>query len=163
MFALADQYQKVHAKTVELERSLQAWHRSNETSRRLAEAPGIGTIVASALTASVTDPAVFSSGRGLAAWIGLVPKEDSTGGKCRLGPISKQGNRYLRCLLVTGAIVVIRSAKKTGFKNRPWLARLVEHRPIKVAAVVLASKIARIAWVIMARGERYREPVTLTA
>ena len=163
LIALAGQYQAVQAEITLLERSLNAWHRSNETSRRLAEVPGIGPLVATALTSSITDPLIFSSGRSMAAWIGLVPKEDSTGGKRRLGPISKQGNRYLRWMLVTGAMAVIRYAKKTGFKKRPWLARLVEHRPIKLAAVALANKIARIAWVIMARGERSKEPALRAA
>jgi transposase len=163
LVALADQYQAVQSEIATLERCLHAWHRANETSRRLAEIPGVGPLIATALTASVTDPTVFSSGRGLAAWIGLVPKEDSTGGKRRLGPISKQGNRYLRWMLVTGAMAVIRYDRKTGFKKRPWLARLVAHRPIKLAAVALANKIARIAWVIMARGERYREQAALAA
>ena len=163
LIALAEQYEAVQAEIAVLERRLQAWHRSNETSRRLAEIPGVGPLVATALVASVTDPTVFSCGRSLAAWIGLVPKEISSGGKQRLGPISKQGNRYLRWLLVSGAMAVIRYDKRTGFKKRPWLARLVEHRPIKVAAVALANKIARIAWVIMARGERYKEQLALAA
>jgi transposase len=155
--ALADQYQTVQMEIVRLERCLLAWHRSNETCRRLAEIPGIGPLIATALVASVPDATVFRSGRDLSAWIGLVPKQNSTGGKERLGPISKQGNRYLRWMLVTGALAVIRYAKMTGFKKRPWLARLVENRPIKVAAVALANRIARIAWVLMARGERYKE------
>jgi len=163
LVSLAEQYRTVLAEITVLERSLHAWHRSNPTSRRLAEIPGVGPLVATALTATVTDATVFSSGRSMAAWIGLVPKEDSTGGKRRLGPISKQGNRYLRWLLVTGAMAVIRYAKRTGYRKRPWLARLVEYRPIKLAAVALANRIARIAWVLMARGERYREPVAQAA
>lgn len=163
LIALAQQYEAVQVQIADLERHLHAWHRTNETSRRLAEVPGIGPLVATALVASVSDPTVFTCGRGLAAWIGLVPKEVSSGGKQRLGPISKQGNRYLRWLLVSGAMAVIRYEKKTGFRKRPWLARLVEHRPIKVAAVALANRIARIAWVILARGERYREPRALAA
>ena len=111
-----------------------AWHRSSEESRRLEEIPGVGPIVATALVAEVGDWKVFSSGRSLAAWIGLVPRQHSTGGKERLGRISKQGNRHLRWLLVAGAMAVIRYARQHGTK-RPWLARLMDRRPIKVAAV----------------------------
>ena len=98
----------------------------------------------------------FSSGRNLAAWIGLVPRQHSTGGKDRLGGISKQGNRYLRWLLVTGAMAVIRYARQHG-TQRLWLARLMERRALKVAAVALANKIARMAWAMMVRGERFEE------
>ena len=133
-----------------------------EESRRLEEIPGIGPIVATALVAEVGDWKAFSSGRSLAAWIGLVPKQHSTGGKDRLGRISKQGNRYLRWLLVTGAMAVIRYARQHGTK-RPWLARLMDRRPTKVAAVALANKIARIAWAMMVRGERFKEPMLLLA
>jgi transposase len=110
------------------------------------------------MAASVTDPAIFRSGRGLAAWIGLVPKQRSTGGKQRLGRISKQGDAYLRWLLVAGAMSVIRQAKRRGTSNVPWLDQLIASKPTKVAAVALANKMARIAWVLLMQGETYRKP-----
>jgi transposase len=161
--ALVTQLHLVKQQVLEADRRILAWHRSNETSRRLDSIPGVGPLVATALVASVSNPQAFKSGRDLAAWIGLVPKQNSSGGKERLGGISKHGNRYLRMLLTVGALAVIRYAETHGTAHRPWLARLLERRPAKVAAIALANKIARMAWVIMARGERYREPTLQTA
>jgi transposase len=154
--SLARQFVSLHGEIVAAERRIHAWHRSNEVSRRLETIPGIGPITASALAASVSDPSVFKSGRELAAWIGLVPRQNSTGGKHRLGRISKQGDQYLRWLLVAGAMSVIRHAKRRGTSHLPWLADIITRKPTKVAAVALANKNARIVWGVLMSGESYR-------
>jgi transposase len=138
------------------ERRIHAWHRSSEASRNLETIPGIGPIIASALVASVADPSIFRSGREMAAWIGLVSKQNSTGGRDRMGRISKQGDAYLRWLLVAGAMAVIRHGRKTGFRGNPWLAELIARKPVMVVAVALANKNARTAWALLARGGSYR-------
>ena len=161
--ALGVQLRALKAQILELDRSITAWHRSNETSRRLDEIPGVGPALATALVASVADPKAFRSGRDFSAWIGLVPKQYSSGGKDRLGSISKRGDRYLRSLFVAGALSVIRYAKIHGTKHQPWLTALLARRPTKVAAIALANKLARMAWAMMAKGERYKKPVALAA
>jgi transposase len=161
--ALGVQLQTLKAQILNFDRRIMAWHRSNATSKRLDEIPGVGPALATALVASVADPKAFRSGRDFSAWIGLVPKQHSSGGKDRLGSISKQGDRYLRSLFTAGALAVIRYAKIHGTKRRPWLTALLARRPTKVAAIALANKMARMAWALMAKGERYKEPVALAA
>jgi transposase len=132
-------------------------HRSNETSLRLATVPGIGTLTATLLNANVSDPKVFSSGREFAAWIGLVPRQHSTGGKAKLGKISKMGNRDLRRLLVVGAHAALYRIKsgKTQSPLAEWARGLLAKKPFKLVAVALANKMARIAWALMAGDDCY--------
>jgi len=158
LLALRDQLTLAKQQILEADRRILAWHRSSELSRRLDEIPGVGPLIATALVASIPDPQAFRSGRDLSAWIGLVPRQNSTGGKERLGHISKAGNRYLRKLLVVGALSVIKQAKQTGASRHAWLVALMARRSTKVAAIALANKIARIAWAMMVRGTRYQEP-----
>ena len=158
ILALAEQLVLIKRQILEMDRRITACHRASEVSRRLAEIPGVGPLLASALVAPVPNPKAFSSGRNLAAWIGLVPKQNSSGGKERLGGVTKQGNRYLRSMLTVGALAVIRYAQRHGTR-RPWLVQLLARRATKVAAVALANKMARMVWAIMAKGERYREPL----
>src|SRR6476619_2285796 len=161
--ALGAQLRMLKTQVLQFDRLIRAWHRSNEISMRLDEAPGVGPVLATAVVATVADPKAFRSGRNFSAWIGLVPKQHSSGGKNRLGNISKQGDRYLRGLFVAGALAVIRYAKVHGTKHRPWLTALLARRPTKVAAIALANKIARMVWAMMVKGERYKEPVALAA
>ena len=161
--ALGAQLRTLKAQILEFDRMITAWHRSDEVSRRLDDIPGVGPALATALVASIADPKAFRSGTDFSAWIGIVPKQYSSGGKDRLGTISKRGDRYLRGLFVAGALAVIRYAKIHGTTSRPWLTALLARRPTKVAAIALANKIARMAWAMMVRGESYREPVALAA
>ena len=159
---LADQLMLVNNQILEMDRRIMASARATDAGRRLMGIPGVGPLLASALVATIANPHDFRSGRNLAAWIGLVPKQSSSGGKERLGGITKQGNRYLRQMLVVGALAVIRYAERHGTR-RPWLVHLMTRRPTKVAAVALANKMARMVWAIMTSGEPYREPVLQAA
>jgi transposase len=161
--ALGSQLRRLKAQILEFDRRIMAWHRSNAASKRLDAIPGVGPALATALVASIADPKAFRSGRDFSAWVGLVPKQNSSGGQDKLGSISKQGDRYLRSLFTAGALAVIRYAKIHGTGHRPWLTGLLARRPTKVAAIALANKLARMAWAMMARNERYKEPAALTA
>ena len=145
-----------------IERRIIAQHRSDEASKRLRSIPGIGIVGATAIAATVPDPKVFRSGRDFAAWIGIVPRQDSTGGKQKLGPISKQGDQYLRRILVVGAHAVLKRARHQPEKY-PWVTRLLERRPFRVVAVAVANKMARVAWALLARGGSYRAPALAAA
>jgi transposase len=162
LIVLAAQLQALHTMIGSIERRIVVQHRANEASKRLECIHGIGVIGASAITATVNDPGAFRSGRDFAAWVGLVPRQDSTGGKQKLGPISKQGDRYLRRILVVGAISVLRRAKLNPEKY-PWLTQLLARRPFKVVAIALANKMARVAWALLARGGTYRVPALAAA
>ena len=145
---LACQLEQIETAVAALERQLLAWHKTNPVSQRLASIPGIGPIIATAIAATVADPKVFRSGREFAAWLGfLVPRQNSTGGKIRLGGITKRGNRYLRRLLINGASANLLRAKAT--KADPGVIGLRRRRPPLVVAVALANKTARIAWAVM--------------
>lgn len=152
---------EVEARETALEAKILAWHRASEVSQRLATIPGIGPITAAAIAATASDPTQFTSGRHFAAWIGLVPRQHSTGGKEQLGPISKRGGGYLRRLLVTGSQAVLRLMRARPASRTPRLTHRLERRPWNVVATALANKTVRIAWAVMARGETYRKRAAL--
>jgi transposase len=157
VIVLASQLEAMRTLIGSIEKRIKTQHRSNEVSQRVETIPGIGVLGATAIVATAADPKVFRSGRDFAAWIGLVPRQDSTGGKQKLGPISKQGDRYLRRILIVGAIAVLRRAQENPGKY-PWLTQLLARRPFKVVAVALANKMARTAWALMVHGGTYRAP-----
>ena len=163
LLALGHQLESIKCQISNFDAKIMAAHRNNELSRRLEAIPGVGPRVATALVASIADPKAFRSGRQMAAWIGLVPKQNSSGGREKLGGVTKAGDRYLRSMLMIGALSVIKRIKQLGYTHRPWLAELMARRPVKVAAIALANKIIRMVWAMMVRGEAYREPVALAA
>jgi transposase len=155
---LADQALSLHGQLGEIEREIRAWQKENDLAKRLATIPGIGPIGASALAATVTDPHQFSSGRQFAAWLGLTPLQNSSGGKERLGRISKMGDQYVRKILVIGMTAIVRFARSRPDLYDPWVAALIARKPGRLASVALANKAARVAWAIMTRGGTYRKP-----
>ena len=160
--ALGAQLRRLKEQILEFDRMIMAWHRSHEASKRLDVIAGVGPILATLLSPVLLTPRPFAqaaTSRPGLDWC----RSNSSGGKDRLGSISKQGDRYLRSLFMAGALAVIRYAKIHGAKHRPWLTALLARRPTKVAAIALANKMARMVWVLMARGERYKEPVALAA
>ena len=156
LLALGTQLDGLAAELRTIERQLMAWHRQSAASQRLETIPGVGIITATALAASVPDPTVFKSGRQFAAWLGLVPRQNSSGGKDRLGHISKMGNGYLRRLLVVGATSVTRRAPTNDTRTGAWVRSLLERKPVRLVTVAIANKTARTAWALLAKGECYR-------
>lgn len=155
---LAHQIGALQAQLAALEKELLAWHRSNELSQRLATIPGVGIISASALAASVTEPERFRSGRQFAASLGLTPLQNSSGGKERMGRISRMGDRYLRRLLVVGMTSLVRRARTAPASVDPRICAMLERRPARVVTVAAANRTARVAWAIMTKGGTYRKP-----
>lgn len=159
---LGQQIEVLDTRIREIDAKMAAVHKADKISQRLATIPGVGPITALTLAIEV-DPGAFQSGRHLAAWAGLTPKEYSTGGRQRMGGISRAGHERLRTLLVTGATSVIRAAMRSGNGlMTDWLRALLQRKPRKVAAVALANKMARVAWALMTRGGTYRRPTVAT-
>jgi transposase len=161
MTLVADQLADLQRRLRDIERAILHWHRHNEASRRLASIPGVGPITASAVVATIGSVANFKSARHFAAFLGLTPKEHSTGGRPRLGRISKQGDAYIRRLLILGGTALVRYAR--GPAATGWATRLLQRRPTRVVTVALANKTARTIWALLARGGIYRQPVARAA
>jgi transposase len=162
LHGLVEQMRVIGLEITKAEQRIMAWHRASEASQRLASIPGIGPITASAIAAAVPEATLFRSGRQFAAWLGLTPRPHSSGGKQRLGGISKQGDSYIRRLLVIGATAVIRCARRDN-ASKSWAARLLQRKPARVVSVALANKTARIAWAILAHNQSYTAPATAPA
>ncbi|MCK0172073.1 IS110 family transposase [Aliiroseovarius sp. S1123] len=158
LLALGKQLENLADEIRKIERKLLVWHRQTHASQCLETIPGVGFITATALAASVPDPSVFKSGRQFAAWLGLVPRQNSSGGKDRLGRISKMGNGYLRRLLVVGATSVTRRAATIDTRTGVWVRSLLERKPTRLVTVAIANKTARTAWALLAKKESYNAP-----
>lgn len=155
MIPLVDELKRVQLEILKSDRRIAKVHKANALSKRLETIPGVGPVTATRVIAEVADPASFKSGRAFSAWVGLVPKQHSSGGRDRLGRITKTGNPALRRLLVAGAMSMIIRARQVGFTRHPWLVRLLERKPTKVVAIALANKIARMIWALMMNNEPF--------
>ena len=153
---LSQQALDIHVRLRQIDRDLLVWQRGNDVARRLMTIPGIGPVGATALAASVTDPHQFRWGRQFGAWLGLTPLQKSSGGKERLGRITKMGDKYPRKLLIVGMTSLVRRTKSSPGTIDPRLANLLARKPVRVATVAMANKTARTIWAIMTRGETYR-------
>jgi transposase len=162
LLVLARQWEALDMAERKLERQIRQAAAADDDARRLMQVPGVGPIIASAVVAKVPDPSLFRSGRGFAAWIGLTGRDHGSGGKSRPGPISKQGDRMLRAMLINGASAYLRQARRRGITD-PWLRGLLARRPYKVVLVALAAKTARIIWAMLAKGQPYRNRASLPA
>ena len=162
MKILADQLRAVDAHVLAIDKQIEAWQRESAAAQALKTIPGIGALISAALAAHVPDPSIFRSGRDFAAWLGLVPRQNASGGKERLGRITKQGNPYLRRLLVLGATASLRWLNKRTDPLADWTKRLLQRRPARLVTVALANKLARVAWAIMTTGELFRSEAAIS-
>jgi transposase len=162
MFSLVEQLKTLKQEIMKLDKQMVTWHKSHADSQRLATIPHIGAVTASAILAAVGTGKQFKSGREFAAWIGLVPRQNSSGGKERLGRISKKGDTYLRKLLVMVATSQLRSHRIEKAPDGQWFGELLRRKSARVASVALANKMARVAWAVLTKGESYRASTTTT-
>mgnify|MGYP003645222931 CR=1 FL=1 len=160
LLEMAEQIEGLTARIEDLDVKIVATVKADETARRLTSIPGVGPIIAATIRATITDPAAFRTGRDLAAWIGITPRANSSGGKERLGGISKRGNKQLRTLLIVGATSILKQARR-GVKLPGWIIALMTRRPYKVVAVALANKIARTIWALLVKGGTYQAPAIM--
>lgn len=160
LLEMAEQIEKLTEKIEALDTKIVAAVKADEAARRLTTIPGVGPIIAASVRVSIQDPAAFRTGRDLAAWIGITPRANSSGGKERLGRISKQGNKQLRTLLIVGATSILKQARR-GVRLPAWVVSLIARRPYKVAAVALANKMARTIWALLVKGGTYQAPAII--
>jgi transposase len=154
--ALMDQIEHLKKEVHKLDQQMSAWHKANADSQRLATIPGIGVVTASAIVAAIGDGKQFRSGREFASWLGMVPRQNSSGGKERLGRISKNGNGYVRTLLIVGATALLRGTYRAKAAGGKWFTELLMRKPARLASVALANKMARVAWAVLTKGDNYR-------